>query len=128
MVWIHLTLTKESVVKKIKSLFKHCSIFPVVAKKKKNTISPELSAYRQQLENADTSVEYDQMLYDYGNKVKWVDVRLHLTYSEVEELFGERCESYEHSCPVCKNWTQWDETGTATLSLLRNEVIELLRK
>lgn len=72
--------------------------------------------------------EHDRMLYDYGNKVKWVDVKLHLTHSEVEEFFGERCNSYEPSCSICKNWIQWDEKGTATISLLRNEVIELLRQ
>ena len=122
-------------MKKIKSLF-NLIVNPFPEIKRKNmrgtdeAISPELSAYRQQLKNADPdpSIEHNQMLYDYGNKIKWVDVKLHLTHSEVKEFFGERCESHHHSCPVCKNWTQWDETGTATLSLLRNEVIELLRK
>jgi hypothetical protein len=60
----------------------------------------------------------------YGNDLYWAEVTMPLTYNEMLEIWGEKCDSYEHDCALCRAWHQWNTNhNQVTMIIPRSEVI-----
>ena len=66
------------------------------------------------------------MKEQYGFQTNWATATVYMTAREVEECFGKRCEDYEPLCVCCQAWNQWNQTGTVSVTLERDEIIKLL--
>jgi hypothetical protein len=62
----------------------------------------------------------------YGTESDYVNAEVYMTGPEVEEAFGPMCERYEPLCSCCRAWVQWNTTGKVTVTLCRDEVLEIL--
>lgn len=61
----------------------------------------------------------------YGNDLYWAEVTIPLTHNEMLEIWGEKCDSYEHECSLCKAWEQWKtQNNRVTIIIPRSEVIK----
>jgi hypothetical protein len=71
---------------------------------------------QEQLENLKTY---------YGNSLYWAEVTIPITYNEMLEIWGEKCDSYEHECSLCRAWEQWQtQNNKVTVIIPRSEVIK----
>jgi hypothetical protein len=68
------------------------------------------------------------MIERYGTSCNWVDVQVHLTYQEMLDIFGKKCEDYEPLCELCSAWLMWNKTGKAEVLLERDEIIKIMTK
>lgn len=88
-----------------------------MGKKKKKAIKAKKLSPQEQ---------YEYMITRWGTSAKWGDARVHLTYDEMIEYFGEACEEFNPYCGNCKGWLEWNGTGQATVSFERDKFVKLL--
>jgi len=71
---------------------------------------------QEQLENLKTY---------YGNSLYWAEVTIPLTHNEMLEIWGEKCDSYEHDCALCRSWHEWNTNNyKVTVVVSRDSIIE----
>lgn len=77
----------------------------------------------------DPSTQEQQLVWlknKFGTSMNDVDVTIPMTYSEVESFFGPQCDEYEPLCGCCSAWMEWSKTNKVTVSINRQQVIDLL--
>ena len=73
----------------------------------------------------------DQQLFSlqkkFGTNLDWIKVEVPMTHYEVEKYFGQQCDEYEPSCPVCNAWFEFNKNNQiVTVYIERKDIIKLL--
>lgn len=62
----------------------------------------------------------------YGTSINYVDVKMHMTFTEVEKYFGPECKEYNHLCGCCQAWHEWHQSKQVTVVLERDQILKAL--
>lgn len=62
----------------------------------------------------------------YGTNINYVDVKMHMTFSEVEKHFGPECEEFHPLCGCCHAWYEWHHSKQVTVILERDQILKAL--
>jgi hypothetical protein len=69
--------------------------------------------------------QLENLKLQYGLSLNFVEVTIPLTFNEMLEIWGEKCDSYEHDCALCRAWHQWNTNhNQVTIIIPRSEVIK----
>ena len=83
-------------------------------------MSKSLLSQQDQLEN---------LKLQYGLSLNFVEVTIPLTFNEMVDIWGERCDEYEHGCSLCRVWHQWQTNNhKVTVVISRDAVIKAAKE
>jgi len=72
-------------------------------------------------------LQLEQLKKKFGLNLYWVEIKMPLTYSEVEKYFGSPCEEYDHLCAVCNAWAEFHRNNqVVTMIFERDEILKTL--
>ena len=73
--------------------------------------------------------QLENLKVHYGLSLNFVEVTIPLTFNEMLDIWGENCDEYEHGCPLCRAWHQWNTNNhKATIVVSRDSIIKAAKE